>query len=100
VVVCSIFYTHAVLRRACREVNEMSGQFIIVSSVTYAYKGKNALERKGYKAYIEREPKRLSDCGCHYIIRIKDMPLERAIEILKAERVKIIGTGADDDGVS
>jgi hypothetical protein len=75
----------------------MSGQYIIVSSITYAYKGKNALERRGYKAYIEREPLRLSECGCHYIIRIKDIPLEKAVELLKYYRVKVLGTGSDYD---
>ena len=77
----------------------MSGQFIIVSSVTYAYKGKNILERKGIKAYIEKEPYRLSECGCHYIIRVKDYPLDAAMEILKNARVRVIGTGRDDDGL-
>jgi hypothetical protein len=78
----------------------MGGQYIIVSSVTYAYKGKNALERKGCKAYIEREPVRLSECGCHYIIRVKDVSLDKAVDILKAARVRIVGTGRDDDGIS
>ena len=78
----------------------MTGQFIIVSSVTYAYKGKNALERKGCKAFIEREPVRLSECGCHYIIRIKDITIDKAVEILKDARVRIVGTGRDDHGIS
>ena len=71
------------------------GRFIIVSSVTYAYKGKNALERRGIKAYIERAPSRLSECGCYYIIRVKDYPVEKAVDILKNERVRVIGTGSD-----
>lgn len=73
----------------------MRGQFIIVSSVTYAYKGKNVLERKGYTAYIEREPAGLSECGCHFIIRIKDMPLELAVRTLQEAKVKVLGTGSD-----
>lgn len=74
----------------------MFGEFIIVSSVTYAYKGKNVLEQRGYKAYIEREPKRLSECGCHYIIRVKDVPIDRAVDILRSAHVKVVGTGRDD----
>lgn len=76
------------------------GKYIIVSSVTYAYKGKNALERRGIKAYIERAPSRLSECGCYYIIRLKDYPVDKAVAILRSERVKVIGTGSDNDGVS
>ena len=78
----------------------MSGQYVIVSSVTYAYKGKNILDRKGYQAYIEREPAGLSKCGCHYIIRIRNVSLEKAVEILKEARVKVIGTGRDYDDLS
>jgi hypothetical protein len=67
--------------------------YVTVSSVTYAYKGKNALEKKGVNAYIERAPTEISKCGCHYSIIIKDYSIEKAVEILKAARVKIIGTG-------
>lgn len=74
--------------------------FVIVSSITYAYKGKNVLERYGCRAYIEREPAGLSKCGCHYILRIKDFPVERAVEILKAAHVKVIGTGGGDGDLS
>ena len=78
----------------------MNGQFIVVSSITYAYKGKSVLEKRGYKAFIEREPLRLSSCGCHYIIRVKDISLAKAVELLKENHVKVLSTGNDDSGLS
>ncbi len=78
----------------------MGGQFIIVSSITYAYKGKTALERKGIRVNIERAPKNLSDCGCHYALKILNAPLSKAIEILKNARVRIISSGGGGDDIS
>jgi hypothetical protein len=71
----------------------MSGQYVIVSSITYAYKGKSALERKGIKVSIEKAPKEISDCGCHYAIKILNSPLNVAVDILNNAKVKIITTG-------
>jgi hypothetical protein len=68
-------------------------KYVVVSSITYAYKGKEALERKGYSAYIQRAPADISDCQCHYIIKIKGCPIERAVAILNREHVKFISTG-------
>lgn len=74
----------------------MSG-YIIVSSVTYAYKGLNALERLGYRARIDKEPQRLRDCGCHYIIRPRGIDIEKAVDILRKAQVRMLGTGQDGD---
>lgn len=76
----------------------MSGQYIIVSSITYAYKGKNALERKGIRSNIERAPLTLSDCGCNYAIRIGNSSLMRAVEILENAHIRVISSGeAEND---
>ncbi|HEX3025926.1 MAG TPA: putative Se/S carrier-like protein [Clostridia bacterium] len=71
----------------------MSRQFIVVSSITYAYKGRDALQNKGFSAYIERAPKELSSCGCHYCVYFKNCSVEYATEILKSAHVRIISTG-------
>ena len=71
----------------------MSGKYVIVSSITYAYKGKSALERKGIKVDIEKAPKEISECGCQYALKILNAPLYMAVEILNNARVKIITTG-------
>lgn len=81
---------------ACLEVNGMNDQFIIVSSITYAFKARDVLERKGYRAFVEREPHRLSDCGCHYIIRIRGLTIDKALDILQKANVRVIGTGRDE----
>jgi hypothetical protein len=78
----------------------MGGQYIIVSSITYAYKGKSALERKGITANIERAPKNLSDCGCHYALKIINAPLSRATEILNNAKVRIISAGGAGNDIS
>jgi hypothetical protein len=71
----------------------MSGQYVIVSSITYAYKGRDALERKGIRASIERAPANISDCGCHYAIKIGSASLDRAVQILSDAHVRVISTG-------
>jgi acetaldehyde dehydrogenase (acetylating) len=78
----------------------MGGQYIIVSSITYAYKGKAALERKNIRVNIEKAPKNLSDCGCHYALKILNASLSRAIEVLNKERVRIIASGGAGDDLS
>jgi hypothetical protein len=71
----------------------MSGQYIIVSSITYAYKGKSILERKGIRAEVEKAPASISECGCHYAILIRGGSLERAVQILNHARINILSTG-------
>lgn len=71
----------------------MNGQYIEVSSITYAYKGRDALQNRGYGAYIEKAPKELSSCGCHYCIFIRGCTLERATSILESAKVKMISSG-------
>lgn len=73
----------------------MGEPYIVVSSITYAYKGRDALDRKGCKAYIEKAPRHISECGCHYLLKIRNCPLERAVSILTSARVKILSTGSD-----
>lgn len=75
----------------------MGGQYIVVSSITYAYKGKEVLEKKGFRAFIEKAPRHLNECGCHYALRVKGCSINEAVSVLKAARVKIIRTGDDGD---
>ena len=42
----------------------------MVGSITYAIKGKDLLNKMGYKASIERIPRRSVDVGCSYGIGI------------------------------
>lgn len=72
----------------------MGEPYIVVSSITYAYKARDALERHSCRAFIEKAPRHLSECGCHYLVRIRACSLERALGILQAARVRILSTGA------
>lgn len=78
----------------------MDGQYVIVSSITYAYKGRDALERKGIRVKIQKAPKNLSSCGCHYVLIIMNAPLWKAVEILESAHVKLISTGGGDNDLS
>jgi hypothetical protein len=78
----------------------MGKQFIILSSITYAYKAKDILERKGCKAFIEKAPRSISECGCLYSLVIRGCTLEKATSFLKAANIKIIRTGSDEDDLS
>ena len=48
----------------------MKKQLIMVSSITYAIKGRELLRGKGFKAYIERTPGNLDTAGCGYSIYV------------------------------
>ncbi|MGN0479448.1 MAG: DUF3343 domain-containing protein [Hominenteromicrobium sp.] len=60
---------------------------IVVSSVTYALKGRDLLFRKGIKAYVERLP-RTRESGCGYGIYVPVRTGE-AEQILREAGVKV-----------
>lgn len=76
------------------------GGYIVVSSITYAYKARDLLERKGCRVQVERAPKDLSRCGCHFLVLIRNYPLQQAVAILDAAHIRIIKSGGDHYGVS
>ena len=67
----------------------MKKQLIMVSSITYAIKGRELLRSKGYRAYIERTPRSLDTAGCGYSIYVSS----DAEEILRSAGIKILGIG-------
>mgnify|MGYP001318615033 CR=1 FL=1 len=77
----------------------MSG-YIVVSSITYAYKGRDLLEHRGCRVRVRRAPKEISSCGCHYLLEISGFPLDQAVAILRTGHVRIIKTGGDLDDLS
>ena len=62
---------------------------IIVSSVTYAVKGKKILERNGLRCKIKRVPQELSQCGCGYCIELTPRYVYQGVRILRAGGIKI-----------
>ena len=68
----------------------MSKQLIMVSSITYAIRGRDLLRSKGFKAYIEKTPGRLDSAGCGYSIYVTSNA-EQAQRILRSAGIKILG---------
>ena len=69
----------------------MEKKLIMVSSVTYAIKGRDLLRSHGIKAYIERTPNASDRVGCGYSIAVSGN-VKTAIEILKSAGIKVLGT--------
>lgn len=76
------------------------GGYIVVSSITYAYMGRDLLERTGCRARVERAPKEISKCGCHYLLRVRDYPLNKALDTLQRGHIRILGSGGERYGIS
>lgn len=68
----------------------VSKSLIMVSSITYAMKGRDLLQRRGFRAYVERAPRGAEDAGCGYGIYVPDRT-EEAVELLKEARIPVKG---------
>lgn len=71
----------------------MGTHLILVSSITYAIKGRDLLRSHGFKAYIEKTPSKLDSHGCGYSIVVYTEPAD-VLSILKDANIKILGTAA------
>lgn len=69
----------------------MSKKGITVGSVTYAMKGRDLLQRNGYKAYLTRNPHPQEDEGCGYVIYVNNID-RRCFDILKRNGIRVTGT--------
>lgn len=73
----------------------MKQERIMVSSITYAIKGRDLLRSMGFKAYIERSKGQLEQSGCGYSIYVTENT-DRAEQILRDHQIKVLGrTGGD-----
>ena len=68
----------------------MEKPLIMVSSVTYAMKGKQILNNAGIRCEIERTSKRDMTTGCGYSLYVPKNT-DEAEKILKENNIKIIG---------
>lgn len=68
----------------------MGTHLILVSSITYAIKGRDLLRSQGYKAYIEKTPGKLDTHGCGYSIVVNDDPA-KLMPLLTRADVKVLG---------
>ena len=69
----------------------MSKKGIRVGSVTIAMKGRDLLQKNGYKAYLTRNPLPEKDEGCGYVIYVNNID-ERCFSILRKAGIKVLGT--------
>lgn len=67
----------------------MGKPVILVSSVTYAMKGRDLLFRRGIRAFVERIPP-TSQSGCGYGIYVPQ-GVEEAEAVLRENHIKILG---------
>ncbi len=69
----------------------MSKKGIEVGSVTYAMKGRDLLQKHGYKAYLTRNPRPKEDDGCGYVIYVNNID-NKCFNILKRNGILVKGT--------
>ncbi len=73
----------------------MKQERILVSSITYAIKGRDLLRSKGYKAYIERSKGQLEN-GCGYSIYVTH-DTEGAKKVLEQHHIKMLSWGGGEE---
>ena len=66
----------------------MSKKGIKVASVTYAMKGRDLLQKNGYKAYLTRNPYPDDEDGCGYLIYVNNMD-KRCIDLLRRNGIAV-----------
>ncbi|HJB97954.1 MAG TPA: DUF3343 domain-containing protein [Candidatus Acutalibacter pullicola] len=72
----------------------MGKPLIVVSSVTYAMKGRDLLFRHGIRGYVERIPK-TGETGCGYGIYVP-RGADAAERILRENRIRVLGRMEQD----
>lgn len=74
----------------------MNGDVLLVSSVTYAMKGREVLLRRGLRAFVQRVP-RTAETGCGYALYVPQYA-DVAEKILVENGVRVLGRIGDDSG--
>lgn len=68
----------------------MGKPLILVSSITYAMKGRDLLNRKGISSYLERIPKMERAGGCGYALHVPH-GIEEAEAVLQKAGIRLLG---------
>lgn len=71
------------------EVIFMGKPLIVVSSVTYAMKGRELLSRRGFRVFVERIPK-TAETGCGYGLYVPD-GADEAETVLRENNIRVLG---------
>lgn len=79
----------------------MGKPVILLSSVTLAMKGQRLLQKSGMHCDIERIQNYNQNGGCAYGLKVQDGDVKKAMEILMANRILIVGLheGRDEYGI-
>ncbi len=70
----------------------MDCEFLVVSSITYALKGKSVLESKGIPCKVEKVKKVSALKSCGYGIRVRTSDSTTAARFLMISGIKVIET--------
>lgn len=66
----------------------MKNEWLITfRSVTFAQRGEKVLRSRDIQCVMQRTPKKLTERGCGYCLRIRDADAFRAVEILHREKL-------------
>ena len=68
----------------------MNKKGIRVGSLTYAMKGRDLLQKNGYKAYLTRNPNPETDDGCGYVIYVSNID-KTCFSVLKNNGIRVLG---------
>lgn len=73
----------------------MGKPLLVVSSVTYAMKGKDLLFRQGIRSYVERIPQS-GESGCGYGVYVPERA-DEAEKILQANHIRVLSRLEQED---
>ena len=67
----------------------MKNEWLITfRSVTYAQRGEQILQRGKIPCRLQRTPKHLTERGCGYCLRLREIDAARAVALLRRERLQ------------
>ena len=78
----------------------MKNEWLITfRSVTFAQRGERVLRNRGIPCAMQRTPKKLTERGCGYCLRLRGTDALKAVEILRREKLSFEKVYAvSDDG--
>lgn len=66
----------------------MKNEWLITfRTVTFAQRGEKLLHSRGIQCVMQRTPKKLTERGCGYCLRLRGTDALQGVEILRQERV-------------
>ena len=71
---------------------------ITFRSVTFAQRGEKILHSRGIQCIMQRTPKKLTERGCGYCLRLRSADALQAVELLRKEKLdheKVFALNAD-----